>query len=109
MSGMFSYCYRLISIPNFSTAAITKNTGTDFADFLLNCINISRCQMVFARTISLSGCLLKKQEIIEVFTNLVDRTGTTSATITISNNPGSRHLSSSDRLIATNKNWTIFG
>ena len=45
----------------------------------------------------------------EVFTNLVDRSGTTSATITISASLGAPLLSQAQRDIALNKNWTIIG
>ena len=45
----------------------------------------------------------------EVFTNLTDRTYTTSATIDITGNWGATALTSANRLIATNKNFKIVG
>ena len=47
--------------------------------------------------------------LVEIFTNLTNRTATTSATIDITGNWGSSALTSADRAIATNKNWVITG
>ena len=65
--------------------------------------------MVFARTVGFANCQLGVTQLVEIFTNLVDRSLTTSATITISNNWGASALTPAERAIATNKNWLIVG
>jgi hypothetical protein len=67
--------------------------------------------MVFQRTVSFLNCQLSRDAIVEIFNNLVDRTGTTAANINISGNWGALAggLSLIDRDIALNKNWTITG
>ena len=56
---------------------------------------------------SLSGNAFSRAGLVEVFDQLPDRTGFASPTITIINNPGVVDLTAADRLIATDKNWTI--
>jgi len=108
MSGMFFSCNSLNSIPALSTTSITPSAGTDFGTLFANaCNSLNRCQMVFARTVSFNNCQLSRDAIVEIFNNLVDRSATTSATITITGNWGVTALSSADLLIATNKNWTV--
>ena len=65
--------------------------------------------MSFNRTVALQNCQLSKDALVEIFTNLTNRTATTSATIDITGNWGASALTSADRLIATNKNFTITG
>jgi len=111
MAGMFNGCQSLQSIPALSTAAITTTTGTNFTLFSLNCFSLDRCEMVFARTVNLTNGQLSRDALVEIFNNLVDRTGTTAANINISGNWGAAvgGLSVLDRAIATAKNWTITG
>jgi len=110
MSAMFRDIFgSLNSIPALSTASITPSAGTDFSNFANNSNSLNRCQMVFARTVSFSNCQLSRDALVEIFTNLVDRTSTTSANIDITNNWGATALSTADRDIALNKNWTITG
>jgi len=97
------------SIPPLNTSSITPTSGSDFGNFALNSASLNRCQMVFARQVSFNGCQLSRDAIVEIFTNLVDRTATTSANINITDNWGATALSTADREIATNKNWTITG
>ena len=63
--------------------------------------------MIFTRTVSFRNCQLSTTAIVEIFTNLLDRTSTTSANINITNNWGATALTAAERLIATGKNWTI--
>jgi len=108
MVNMFLFCSSLNSIPALSTSAITPSTGTDFGtSFATACQSLNRCQMVFARTVSFQNCQLSRDAIVEIFNNLVDRSATTSATITITGNWGVTALSAGDLLIATNKNWVV--
>ena len=100
MAYMFTNCYSLNFIPAFITTAIT----TDFTTFANGCNSLNRILMSFNRTVSLQFCQLSKDALVEIFTNLTDRTATTSATIDITGNWGASALTSADRAIATNKN-----
>ena len=105
MSNMFQGCVSLNFIPAFITTAVT----TDFTTFANSSTSINRISMRFNRTVSLQNCQLSKDALVEILTNLIDRKTTTSATIDITGNWGATALTSADRLIATNKNWTIVG
>jgi surface protein len=109
MNNMFINCAALQNIPAFNTAAITTTAGTDFGNFTNTCLSVDRIEVSFARNVSLQNCQLSQTALVEVFNNLVDRTATTSATITITGNWGANALTAAERLIATNKNWTIVG
>ena len=105
MTNMFQNCVSLNFIPAFITTAVT----TDFTTFANGSTSINRILMRFNRTVSLQNCQLSKDALVEILTNLINRTTTTSATIDITGNWGATALTSADRLIATNKNWTIVG
>jgi len=108
LATLFLGCSSLNSIPALSTASITTSSGSDFgANFASGANSLNRCQMVFARTVSFANCQLSRDAIVEIFNNLVDRSATTSATITITGNWGVTALSSGDLLTATNKNWVV--
>jgi Flp pilus assembly protein TadG len=105
---MFRNCQSIQSILALSTASITTTSGTDFGvNFASGANSLNRCQMVFARTVSFLNCQLSRDAIVEIFNNLVDRTLTTPATITITGNWGVTALSAGDLLTATNKNWVV--
>ena len=104
MNTMFQNCFSLNFIPNFNTALVTN-----FTNFANGCSSLDRCTTIFRNSVGLQNCQLSKDALVEVFTNLIDRTTTTSATIDITGNWGATALTSADRLIATNKNWTIVG
>ena len=105
MSNMFIGCNSLNFIPAFVTTAVTS----DFTTFANGCNSLNRILMSFNRTVALQNCQLSKNALVEIFTNLTNRTATTSATIDITGNWGASALTASDRLIATNKNWVITG
>ena len=105
MSNMFQNCQSLNFIPAFVTTAVT----TDFTTFANGCNSLNRILMSFNRTVSLVNCQLSKDALVEIFTNLTNRTATTSATIDITGNWGASALTASDRLIATGKNYVIIG
>ena len=105
MAYMFTNCVSLNFIPAFITTAVT----TDFTTFANGSTSINRITMSFNRTVALQNCQLSRDALVEIFTNLTDRTSTTSATIDITGNWGSSALTSADRAIATNKNWVITG
>ena len=102
---MLANCYSLNFIPAFITTAVTS----DFTTFANGSNSINRILMSFNRTVALQNCQLSKDALVEIFTNLVDRTATTSATIDITGNWGASALTSVDRAIATNKNYVITG
>jgi surface protein len=105
MSNMFQTCQSLQSIPALSTAAITTTSGTDFgANFANGASSLDRCQMVFARTVGFANCQLSATALNEIFTNLVDRSATTQASITITGNYGA---ATANTAIATAKNWQV--
>jgi surface protein len=110
LASMFQTCQSLQSIPALSTASITTTAGSDFGVNFANGANsLDRCQMVFARTVGFANCQLGVTALVEIFTNLVDRSATTSATITITANWGAALLTAGQRDIALNKNWLITG
>ena len=109
MDSMFGTCSSLNSIPALSTAAITTTTGSDFGLFTFNCNSLNRIEMIFARQVDIRNGQLSRDALVEIFTNLVNRTSTTSANINITGNWGASALSTVDRNIALNKNWTITG
>jgi len=110
MTSLFQNCQSLNYIPPLSTQSITTTSGTDFGvNFANGCNSLNRCEMVFARTVSFNQCQLSRDALVEIFTNLVDRSATTSANINITGNWGATALSTDDRNIALNKNWTITG
>jgi hypothetical protein len=106
---MFNLCASLQSIPALSTASITTTTGQDFTSFAQGCTSCDRIEMIFARTVNISSCQLSQTALVEIFNNLVDRSATTSANINITGNWGASALTSPERDIALNKNWTITG
>jgi surface protein len=108
MDAMLFTCLSLKSIPALSTASITTTSGQNFGSFYTG-TSIVRCEMIFARQIALFNGQLSRTALVEIFTNLVDRSSTTSATITITGNWGASALTTAERDIALNKNWTITG
>jgi surface protein len=109
MNSMFAGCPSLNSIPALSTASITTTSGSDFGGFAETSSSLNRCQMVFARQVAFQNAQLSRDALVEIFTNLVDRSATTAANINISGNWGATALSTTDRDIALNKNFTITG
>ena len=104
MGSMVQNCSSLNYIPALSTTLVTS-----FGNFADSCRSLNRIEMAFNQSVNLAQCQLSQTALVEVFNNLVDRTATTSATITINNNWGASALTAAERLIATNKNWVIGG
>jgi len=105
MDNCFGSCQSLNSIPSF-TFTVNPSFGGFFAN---GSSSLNRCQISFFNSVNLSTCQLSQTALVEIFTNLVDRTLTTAANINITGNWGASALSVGDRLIATAKNWTITG
>jgi surface protein len=103
-SFAFQVCYSMRKIP-----ALDVTNAVDLSSFCSNGSNGSFAKMSainIKKTLLISGCLFSRTAIVEIFNNLATVTG---QTITISNNWGLTDLTASDRLIATNKGWTIVG
>ena len=100
MANMFYNCCSLQSVPLFVTSAVTSMASMFYSCSSLQSVDISPISV----SLSLSGCLLSKNAIINIFNNLATVAG---QTITVSSNWGYTLLTTTDREIATNKGWTI--
>ena len=101
VTQMFNNCYNLRELPAFSLPVCTV-----FTTWLGANTTLSKSLVYGAtRGHSYSGMSLNQANIVTIFTNLGTASGT--QTITISSNPGYTGLTASERLIATNKGWTI--
>ena len=103
MSNMFNNCSNLKTITGLS-----MNTGTTAStNTFLNCSNLSSVTLPgMVASLTAQNLYLGKQALVDLFTSL----GTATAkTISINNNWGAALLTTADRLIATNKGWTIVG
>jgi len=100
-SNMFTDCTSLQLLPNFNTAA-----GTNFSAILSNNVTLAKGAFQGTRyTIDYGGKCLSQSAIVDIFNGLGTAVGT--PTITVSNNPGYAALTAAERLIATNKGFTI--
>jgi surface protein len=104
MNQMFQPCTSINEIPAFDTSSVT-NMGNTF----VNCVSLDRTDIVCPVSVNFNNCQLSRTELVNIFNNLVDRTATTSANINISGNWGATALTTAERDIALDKNWTITG
>lgn len=124
--SLFNNCQRLKEVPalDFSKAtnmnsqwtnntllqkmgAINYSAATTFNGFG-NFYRLSKVEAFgFKVNIPFTNCMLSREALVEIFTNLSDQTGQTTKTITVTGNYGVINLTQSDRNIAINKNWTI--
>lgn len=101
VSQMFNNCYNLRELPAFSLPVCTN-----FSSWLINNTTLSKSLVVNpTRGHSYSGMSLSQANIVTIFNNLGTASG--AQTITVSSNPGYAGLTAAERLIATNKGWTI--
>lgn len=101
VSQMFNNCYNLREMP-----ALNLPLCTVFTTWLGNNTTLSKSGVYGAtRSHSYSGMSLSQANIVTIFTNLGTAAG--AQTITVSSNPGYAALTAAERLIATNKGWTI--
>ena len=78
-----------------------------FGAAFTNCTSLIQCSFyTINSTTAFTNCKLGKDALVEIFNNLGIATA---KTITITGNPGASLLTAADRLIATNKGWTIVG
>lgn len=100
-SYMLQQMYSLQSVPNLNTAL-----GTTFVGMVTLSPSIAKGAFQGTRyAISYTGLCLSQSAIVEIFNGLGTAVG--AQTITVSNNPGYAALTAAERLIATNKGWTI--
>ena len=101
-SRVFYFCYSLQQLPNLNTVA-----GTNFANIFGGTAN-SIAKAAFQGTryaINYTNMCLSQSAIVDIFNGLGTAVG--AQTITVSNNPGYAALTAAERLIATNKGFTI--
>lgn len=128
--SMFAGCHSLESVPNLDLSKVTsmrymfnectslKTIGqlkiavtTDMIGFFNGCTSLE--SVTFDPTITnwtgydldLSACKLNYQALLNLFNSLPKLT--TRRTLTITGNPGTSSLTSTNKTIATNKNWTL--
>ena len=106
MSNMFIYCYCLTSIPMLNTTKVTNMTNAFSSCFALSSVLLDASISDWAGcSFSLGDCSLPYASIIALFNSLPTITST--ATITLTGNPGASELTDADKLIATEKGWTL--
>jgi hypothetical protein len=105
-TSMFGSCQSLRTIPALSVNGVTL-TGNWGTGIFTSCVSLQKCSLTPIKfTTSFSNCFLGKDELVEIFNNLITTTG---QTITITGNKGASLLSAEERAIATGKGWTISG
>jgi hypothetical protein len=104
-TNMFAGCRSLVSIPPMGRSNFS-HTIADNTDIFLNCSSLSSGYMQgFTISHSYANCKFSRTGLVTIFTNL--GTADSGAIITITGNHGVVDLTAADRLIATNKGWTI--
>lgn len=99
ISSMFSSCTSLREIIFTDCSAVTTTTST-----FVNCFSLKSLRMPgIATSFTIAGCALERDALVALFNDLA----TTTATITITGNPGVPNLSAADLQIATDKGWTV--
>jgi hypothetical protein len=101
---MFNNCITLKYIPAFDTTSVTNQT-----EQFINCFSLNKADLICRASVSFENCQLSQTELVNIFNNLLDRTSLSSANIDITGNWGASELTSGERDIALNKNWTITG
>ena len=103
MSSMFSECRSLTSIPAFDTSKVTQ-MGTIFYE----CRSLEEVHM-FGMKVNFdisSSTKFTREALLEIINNCQDLTGQTSHKIQMGSTNLAK-LTDEDKLIATNKNWTL--
>lgn len=100
---IFNGCNRLKEVIFVNANNFTNPTTNMFT----NCRALRKVRLPNLKcSITLRGCDMEKQEIIDLFNDLATVPGG-SESIDISNNPGTASLTSFDLLIASNKGWIV--
>jgi surface protein len=103
-NSMFNGCISIQEIPAFNTSSVTN-----MINFASGCNSLDRTDIICPVSVTFSNCQHSQAELVNIFNNLVDRSATTAANINISGNWGASALTTAERDIALNKNWTITG
>jgi hypothetical protein len=102
-AAVFFNASNLVNIPAYNAI-----NATSIGNFCQGTSSLSRCEMInINATLSFLRAGLSAPAIVEIFNNLVDRSATTSATITITGNWGTPLLTAGEIAIATSKNWIV--
>lgn len=102
-SGTFLYNTSLQQFPNCNLALVTSFGGGGFNS---GCVSVSRGAFQNIRySISYANFNYSRSAIVEIFNGLGTAVGT--QTVNVSGNPGYAGLTAAEKLIATNKGWTI--
>jgi hypothetical protein len=104
LNAMFNGCQSLQEIPALDTLDVTN-----MVNFAVGCNSLDRTDIICPVSVTFSNCQLSQAELVNIFNNLVDRSATTAANINITGNWGASALTTAERDIALNKNWTITG
>jgi len=124
MTNMLSYCDSLQSVPLFNTASVTgmsymfnnsdslqsvplfdTSSVTNMSNMFRSCPSLQKGALSGTKvTISYSGCKLSAKVLTDIFNGLATIAG---QTITITGNWGTPLLTAGEKLIATDKGWTI--
>ena len=105
MTSMLSSCSSLQAVPalDANLVVIAGRLNSVFG----GSASLSKISMInFKITFSIGSLRLSAPAIVEVFNNLATVAG---QSLTISGNWGTASLTAADRLIATNKGWTLIG
>lgn len=109
--GMYSYCYSIKEI-NIDMTLVSNNgfscIGSSANWMSLGSLNITNMSSAITN-VDVSVSQLNRDALVSLFNSLCNRTSLAAGTITITNCLGASALTAADRLIATNKNWTITG
>ena len=89
----------LTAIRGLNGTAIISLASAFYQAYGLQTLESSNITVSF----DLSNCNFATQGLVDIFNDLASAT----ATITVTNNPGTAGLSAADLLIATNKGWTV--
>ena len=103
MGDMFYGCSNLTTVPSLNTSNVT-----DMSYMFRNCTNLTKISMLnIGADLDISSCTkMEKEAIVEVLNNLKDLSGQTSKTLTLGSTLLVK-LTTTDKLIATNKNWVL--
>ena len=101
--GLMFYQSKMITaIRGLNGTAITSLSQAFTQAYSLQTLDSSNIAVSF----DLSSCNFATQGLVDIFNDLPDLSGG-SATITVTNNPGTAGLSSANILIAEDKDWTV--
>ena len=117
LSSIFYMCYSITRLP-----ILDLSNATNMNSAFRNCYGIRSVELkniyknidlngvtAYNCNLSFEDSMLSKEQIVAIFNGLPTCPSDNKLTITITDTPGSSSLTSADRAIATNKNWTITG